>query len=53
VEKINQSIEALEEPHPPFIIHSMERISKLITEAEPVLRENQLPEFSEPPLPSD
>jgi len=53
IEKINQSIEALEKPHPPLIVHSMERISKLINEAEPIISKNQHPEFSETHLPSN
>lgn len=35
--KVTQTINEMEEPHPPLIINSMERITDLITAAEPVL----------------
>lgn len=35
---ISQTIDAMQEPHPPLITSSMERLCNLITEAEPVLK---------------
>ncbi|MDF1520542.1 MAG: AI-2E family transporter [Brevefilum sp.] len=35
---ITQTIDAMEEPHPPLITSSMERLSNLVAAAEPVLR---------------
>lgn len=47
--KITETIEAMEKPHPPLITNSMERICKLISDAEPVL--SGKPQAAEPPPP--
>ncbi|MBW6467260.1 MAG: AI-2E family transporter [Brevefilum sp.] len=51
--KITQTINAMEEPHPPLITNSMERITNLIAAAEPVLSGELQPESPHPPLDRD
>jgi predicted PurR-regulated permease PerM len=50
---IMQTIDAMEEPHPPLITSSMERLSNLVAAAEPVLREKVQAESPDPHLISD
>jgi predicted PurR-regulated permease PerM len=53
LEKITQTINAMEKPHPPLITNSMERITNLIAAAEPVLSGELQAESPHPPLDRD
>lgn len=49
---IRETINDMEKPYPPVITNSMERISNLIAEAEPIITEKEKAESPSPPLPS-